>query len=64
MKHDFQAIYMDISYGPTFQRKMHMHEVEDLTVEVTFFHFYVHLLCNNYFYNYIGSWNVSWVLNN
>ena len=57
VKHDFQAISMDISYGPTFHREMHMYQVEDLTMEVTFFHFCIHLLCNNYFYNYISSWN-------
>ena len=51
VKHDFQAISMDISYGPTFHREMHMYQVEDLTMEVTFFHFCIHLLCNNYFYN-------------
>ena len=65
MKHDFQAISMDISYGPTFHREMHMYQVEDLTMEVTFFHFCIHLLCNNYFYNYVSSWNFQecWIIN-
>ena len=44
---------------------MHMHQVEDSTIEVTLFHFYIQLLCNNSFYNYMSSWNFHecWIIN-
>ena len=44
---------------------MHIHEEEGSIIEVTFFHFYIHLLCNNSFCNYMSSWHFHecWIIN-